>query len=159
VTTAHPPDPPPAGEPPVAERRGFFFWVGLVVGWGLIVFALHGLLTEHGTNPPALFRLLIGLNVVNDALVVPLLVVLALVVRRVVPRFAIVAVDVGLIASAVVLLYAYPLLGDWTRTTRAGDSRLPWDYAHNVAVVLAAIWFVCALLALLSWRRGRSNAR
>jgi hypothetical protein len=122
------------------------------------VFGLHGLLSAPGTNPPATFRLLIGLNVVNDALVVPLVVALAFLARRWLPRWSVVPVDVGLIASAVVTLYAYPLVGGWGHTARAGPSRLPWDYAHNLAVVVGGIWVLCALWALWSWRRTRSSA-
>jgi hypothetical protein len=138
--------------------HGVFFWICLILGWAVIVFALHGLIADaNQTNPGALFRILVGLNIVNDALVAPLLVAVAFLGRRVVPRWAVVPLDIGLITSAVVLLYAYPLLGDWGRTARAGYSRLPWDYAQNVGVVLGAIWFVCALMALWSWRRSRST--
>jgi len=137
------------------ELHGPFFWICLVVGWAVIVFGLHGLIANADqTHPPALARLLIGLNIVNDALVAPLLVALAVLSRRLLPRWALVPVQIGLITSAVVLLYAFPLFGDWGRTARAGYSRLPWDYAHNVAVVLGAIWLVCGVLALWSWRRS-----
>jgi hypothetical protein len=162
TTTADtaPPPRPPESEPPAAEAtthdHGAFFWACLVVGWAVIVFGLHGILSNRD-NPPALFRLLIGLNIVNDALVAPVLVVVAVAVRRVVPRWALVPVEVGLIATATLCLYAYPLVGGFGKSVRAGSSRLPWNYAHNLLVVLAAVWVVCALMALWSWRRTSSN--
>jgi len=142
----------------VAHEGGPLLWTCLVVGWAVIVFGLHGLLSNKGTNPPDTFRLLIGLNIVNDALVVPLILAVAVVVRRIVPRWLLVPVDVGLITSAVVVLYAYPLVGSWGKGVRAGSSRLPFDYAHSLAMVLGAIWVVCALMALWSWRRSRSTS-
>jgi len=130
----------------------------LIVGWAVIVFALHGMISDRASNPPDLFRLLIGLNVVNDALVIPVVLAISLLVRRVLPRWAILPVQVGLFASAVVVLYAYPLLGGWGHTARAGPSRLPHDYADSLAWVLGAIWLVCALLATAAWLRQRRRA-
>ena len=127
----------------------------LIVGWAVIVFALNGMISEPASDPPNLFRLLIGLNVVNDAFVIPIVLAISLLVRRVLPRWAILPAQVGLFASAVVVLYAYPLLGGWAHTARAGPSRLPHDYAYSVVWVLGAIWLVCALLAVAArrWRR------
>lgn len=130
----------------------------LIVGWAVIVFALRGMISEPAANPPGLFRLLVGLNVVNDALVIPIVLAISLLVRRVLPRWAILPMQIGLFASAVVVLYAYPLLGGWTHTARAGPSRLPHDYAYSLAWVLGAIWLVCALLALAAWLRRRGPA-
>jgi hypothetical protein len=147
---------PPAGPDAVPRRRPHPAQVAcLIVGWAVIVFALHGMISEPASNPPGLFRLLIGLNVVNDALVIPIVLSISLLVRRVLPRWAILPVQVGLFASAVVVLYAYPLLGGWSHTARAGPSRLPHDYAYSLVWVLGAIWLVCALLALAArrWRR------
>ncbi len=132
----------------------------LVVGWAVIVFALHGMISEPSANPPNLFRLLIGLNVVNDAIVIPIVLVISLLVRRVLPRWAIVPVQIGLFASAVVVLYAYPLLGGWGHTARAGPSRLPHDYADSLAVVLGIIWLLCALgaFAARQWRHRPASS-
>ena len=152
---------PPAEPPHVAQHRPHVAQVAcLVVGWAVIVFALHGMISEPSANPPNLFRLLIGLNVVNDAIVIPIVLVISLLVRRVLPRWALVPVQIGLFASAVVVLYAYPLLGGWGHTARAGPSRLPHDYAGSLAVVLGTIWLVCALgaLATRQWRRRTASS-
>ena len=152
----------PTAEPPrEAPHRPHLAQVAcLVVGWAVIVFALHGMISEPSANPPNLFRLLIGLNVVNDAIVIPIVLVISLLVRRVLPRWALVPVQIGLFASAVVVLYAYPLLGGWGHTARAGPSRLPHDYADSLAVVLGTIWVVCALgaLAARQWRHRPASS-
>jgi hypothetical protein len=131
----------------------------LILGWAVIVFALHGMISEPAANPSNLFRLLIGLNIVNDALVIPVVLAISLLVRRVLPRWAILPVQVGLFASAVVVLYAYPLLGGWGHTARAGPSRLPHDYAYSLLWVLGAVWLVCALgaIAARQWRRRSTS--
>ncbi len=141
-----------------SENPGPLMWASLVLGWAVIIFALHGMISNSsGSNPPALFRILIGLNLVNDLLIAPVLVVAAVLCRRLLPRWLLVPVDVGLIITAVVVLYSYPLIGSWGKTQRAGASRLPWNYAHNVALVLVLIWAACALGALWSWIRTRSQ--
>ena len=152
---------PPAEGPQGVHHRPHVAQVAcLLLGWAVIVFALHGMISEPSANPPNLFRLLIGLNVVNDAIVIPIVLVISLLVRRVLPRWALVPVQIGLFASAVVVLYAYPLLGGWTHTARAGPSRLPHDYAGSLAVVLGTIWLVCALgaLATRQWRHRPTSS-
>ncbi len=129
--------------------------VTLVVGWAVIVFALHGMVADPSANAPHLFRLLIGLNLVNDAIVVPAVIVLALLVRRWLAPWLVLPVQVGLIVSAVVTLYAVPLVGSWGKSAQAGPSRLPFNYAHNLIGVLAVIWLACTVLAL--WRRRRAR--
>lgn len=144
-------------EPSVQEPTNRpLLYAGLVVGWAGIAFGIYGLLSHAGPAKPVdTARTLIVLNVVNDAVVVPVLLGGAILARRVLPSWAVAGTQVGLIASAVVLLFAYPLLGDWARTARAGYSRLPWNYAHNVGMVLGAIWFVAALIIVWTrWRRA-----
>jgi hypothetical protein len=148
-----------AGQATVVERAqdpGPLFWLTLAVGWGVIAFGVHGMASNwSGSNPPVVLRTIVGLNVVNDALVVPAVLLVAVACRRVLARWLVVPVDVGLILTAVVVVYSYPLVGSWGKSARAGTSRLPWNYAHNLAVVVGVIWAACALLALWSWNRSR----
>jgi hypothetical protein len=140
------------------ENPGLFMWSALVFGWAVVIFGLHGILSNsESSNPEALFRILIGLNLINDVLIAPVLIALAVVLRRLLPRWLLVPVDVGLILTAVVTLYAYPLVGSWGKTARAGASRLPWNYAHNLALVLLVVWASCALGAVVSWQRTRTK--
>jgi fatty acid desaturase len=153
-TQTHPGTPTnPEAQGHEPARQGPLFWTCLLAGWGVLAFGLVGLLLHPESSPPALFRLLVGLNVANVALVAPAIVVVAALVRRAVPRWAVAPVGVGLIATAVVVVYAYPLVGGFDRTARAGSSRLPLNYTHSLAMVLGAIWFVCAAMALWAWRR------
>lgn len=157
VTAAGTPD--GAGAPPeAATRRGPLWWSCLVVGWAVVVFGVHGLVSNwSGSNPPAVLVTAVGLNVVNDALVVPGVLLVGVACRRLLPRWLLLPVQVALIVTAVVVLYAYPLVGSWGKSARAGSSLLPWNYAHNLGIVVGGIWLVCAALALWSWTRARAR--
>ena len=72
-----------------AQNPGPLFWFTLTAGWAVIVFGIHGLISNwSGSNPPAVLRTVIGLNVVNDALVVPVVLGLAATCRRLPPVLA-----------------------------------------------------------------------
>ena len=111
---------------------------------------------DHGSqaNPLKVFRLLIGLNIFNDAILVPVVLGLALAVHRWAPRWLLAPAQVWLIISGVVSLYAYPLVGDFGRKP-SQPSELPFNYSHNLLIVLGCITLFCAGLALRSWRRER----
>ncbi len=139
-----------------AQNPGPLFWLTLGLGWGIIGFGIHGIVSNWAAaNPPVVLRTVVGLNVLNDALVAPALVAVAFACRRLLPRWSLVAVQIGLIVTAVVVLYSYPLVGSWGKSTRSGTSRLPWNYAHNLEIVLVVIWMACALLAAWSWHQSR----
>ena len=141
-----------------APRRPYYY-VFLVAGWGLIGYALTEMvLHASSANPPQLFILLVGLNVVNDLVVVPVTIGLALLARRLCPPWLLAPVQLGLIVTAAVLVYAAPIVGGFGRSAAAGASRLPWNYTQNVAVVLGVVWGVVVLLAVWSWRRRARSA-
>lgn len=137
------------------DRHGIGFWIGLAVGWVAIIIGLFGIF-DHGSqaNPFKVFRLLIGLNIFNDAVVVPVVLALALAVRRWAPSWLLVPAQVWLILCGVVSLYAYPLVGDFGRKP-SQPSELPFNYSHNLFIVLGCISLLCAGLAVRSWRRQR----
>lgn len=148
-----------AGPPPGRVRPSAFSVVCLVAGWAVIVFAIHGMVADPSANPPHLFRLLVELNVLNDAIAVPVIIALAVVARRWLPVWLLLPVQAGLVVSAVVALYAVPLVGGWGKSAAAGPSRLPFDYAHNLAGVLVIVWLICGLWALWRWRRPGAARR
>jgi hypothetical protein len=147
----------PAAPDSAETRHGPGYYAAMAVGFALIGFALDSLLSTAGANPFPIFRLLVGLNVVNDALVLPSAAAVGLLVGRFVPRWLKLPVQAGLITSAVVCIYAFPLVASYGKTLRAGPSRLPWNYAHNLTVVLGAIWTACTVVAAISWWRTRPS--
>ena len=139
------------------QDHGPLFWIGLVLGWTAIVIGLFGVLDHSSSaNPFKVFRLLIGLNVVNDAVVVPILLLLAVVVHRWAPPWLVMPAEVWFIVSGVVVLYAYPLVGDFGRS-KVNPSQLPFDYAHDLLIVLGCITVLCGAMAFRAWRHDRIN--
>jgi hypothetical protein len=136
------------------EDSGALFWVLAAIGWTAIGIGLFGVFDHPGSaNAFKVFRLLIGLNVVNDAVVIPTLLLLAFAVRRVAPRWLIMPLQVWFIVAGAVTVYAYPMVGDFGRS-KVNSSILPHNYAHNLLIVLGCITVFSALLAWRSWRRA-----
>ena len=137
------------------QRPRASFWIGLVVGWTAIVIGLFGVL-DHPRSAGAfkVLRLLIGINIVNDALVVPAILLLGFVVRRWMPRWLLIPAQVWLIISGLVTLYAYPLVRSYGKS-KTNPSQLPFNYSHNLLIVLGCITLLCLGLALRSWKRDR----
>lgn len=140
------------------EDHGVVFWIGLALGWVAIIIGVFGIF-DHGAqaNPFKVFRLLVGLNIFNDAVVVPLVLGLAFVLRRWAPRWLLVPAQVWLIIAGVVSLYSYPLVGDFGRKP-SQPSELPFNYAHNLLIVLGCLTVFCAGLAVRSWRHQRRTS-
>jgi len=132
------------------------FWVALAGGWSMIGFGIHGIVDRVGgrTNPFGLARLFIGLNVIHDAVVAPLVIVAGVVLGPVLPRRARPVVQGAVIVSAVVALYAYPLVRGYGRIAES-PSVLPLNYGHGLAVVLAAIWAVALVIMAVRWAAAR----
>jgi hypothetical protein len=125
---------------PAREPRSRLFWPGVVIGWALMAFAVRGLLHAHrSTNPQATVRLLVGLDIVHDFVLVPVVLLVGLALKRVVPPRVRAPLTVGLVVSGVVTLYAYPFVRGFGRSA-ATPSRLPNNYATGLATVLAAVW-------------------
>jgi hypothetical protein len=137
------------------EDSGKAFWALAAIGWTVIGIGLFGVFDHPGTaNAFKVFRLLIGLNIVNDAVVIPTFLVLAFTFRRLAPRWLILPMQVWFIMAGAVSVYAYPMVGDFGRS-KGNPSILPHNYAHSLLIVLGCITAFSALLAWRSWRRAR----
>jgi hypothetical protein len=146
---------PGTTETATSEEGGAVFWIGVAIGWTVIGVGLFGVFDHPGSaNAFKVFRLLVGLNVVNDAVVIPTLLLLAFAVRRLAPRWLIMPAQVWFIMAGAVTVYAYPMVGDFGRS-KVNPSILPHNYAHNLLIVLGCITAFSALLAWRSWRRAR----
>lgn len=157
--TSTPNDPGPGTtETATSEEGGAVFWIGVAIGWTVIGIGLFGVFDHPGSaNAFKVFRLLVGLNVVNDAVVIPTLLLLAFAVRRLAPRWLIVPMQVWFIMTGAVSVYAYPMVGDFGKS-KVNRSILPHNYAHNLLIVLGCITAFSALLAWWSWRRTRLSS-
>ncbi|HEY8555963.1 MAG TPA: hypothetical protein VIM97_01275 [Actinomycetes bacterium] len=138
-----------------SSRRGLL--VGLALGAPVMAYGVRGALVDASdTHPAELARWVVGLAVVNDALVVPAAMVVGLVARRWAPDRAWPAVRAGLLASAVLGAVAWPLVRGFGADP-ANPSLFPRDYGAGLAVALAAVWAAVLVAVLVARRRGRAG--
>lgn len=155
LDTARDPATGPAGPGPVPQRYGASFWIGLALGWAIMAYALRGVFDEYGnTNPPQLVRWVIGAAVLHDLLLAPVVTALAVVLAKVLPRWARGPVIGALALSALVAVFSVPLVRTFGRR-ELNSSTLPLDYGRNVVIVIVGIWLVAAVMVVVRGIRGR----
>ena len=146
----------PPASPHGAHKVGAGFWVSAALGWAVIGVGLRGIFEKHvDTRPGQLARFVLGGALVHDLFVAPLVILAAVLVARTVPGRTRPFVQAALVVSAVVALFAYPLVRGYGLATNNPTS-LPHNYAVNLLLVLGVGWAVAAALTL---RRVRAEAR
>ena len=141
-------------EPERRERRGPLFWVTAAAGWAVILgVGLRGILGHRiDTRPAQLARFVVGGALIHDLFVAPVVILLGALLLKVVRGRARAPVQAALVVSAVVALYAYPLVRAYGLNTHNPTS-LPHNYAWNLALVLAVVW-AAAGVAIVVRRRS-----
>ncbi len=135
-------------EPPRWSGR----WVLYALGTAAIAWGLYGIHRDAVFTAPANWlAFFVGSALVHDALLAPVVALVAVVlVRRVPPPYRSL-VQGGLFVTAAVTLVALPFVAGFGR--RADNpSVLPLPYGRNLLVVLGLVWLGVAALALLRWR-------
>lgn len=137
---------------------GRLFWAGAAAGWAVMGAGVWGLVAEADrTRPADAARFALGLVVVHDLVLAPLVVLVGWGVARLVPPGARGPVQAALVVSAVVLLFAAPFVRGYGRVS-TNPSILPRHYGRGTAVVVAAVWGAAgAVLARRWWRRRRAG--
>lgn len=144
------------GEPsPRSPRQAAVFWITAALGWGVIAWGVAGAVRHHvDTRPADLVRFVVGGILLHDLVVVPLALVTAYALGRVVPAPWRRWVQAALIVAAPLALFAYPQLRGYGRIP-GNPTALPHDYAANLALVVAAVVAVCAVAAVVGALRRR----
>ena len=134
---------------------GPLFWIGVFVGWAVMAFGVWGLLDDSAaTNPRAVGRLFIQGALLHDLILAPLVCGAGLLLARLLKPPYRAIVGCGMIASAIVALYAFPFVRGYGRSPTM-PSALPLNYGRGLAVILAVIWLV--VMALSVWARRRAR--
>jgi hypothetical protein len=124
------------------SRRGLL--IGLVLGVPVMAYAVRGALVDAAdTHPPELARWIVGLALVHDLVLVPLVLAVGVALRRRVPPRAWPAVRAALVTSAVLVAVGWPFVGGFGRSPGL-PSLLPRDYATGLVLALVAVWLVAA---------------
>jgi hypothetical protein len=142
-------------EPPAGWR----WWTGLSVGGAVGLFGLAGLLRDATKTMPLVWLTwLVGLLVVHDFVLAPLVHLTGRRLRDPTPESWRWPLQLGLITSGVLVLASVPVLVGVGRRTQPGNaSVLPGNYPFALAGVLTVMWL--AILALGSWRSTRWRRR
>ena len=149
----------PPASPHGAHKVGAGFWVSAAVGWAVIGVGLRGIFEKHvDTRPGQLARFVVGGALLHDLLVAPLVILAAVLLARTVPGRARPFVQAAVVVSAVVALFAYPLVRAYGLATNNPTS-LPHNYGANLLIVLGVVWAGAAVLALRRLRGTRHPAR
>ncbi len=140
------------------DRPGPAFWIGLVIGGAVMAFGIRGVfMNSHATDPVVLVQWVVGADLVHDLIVAPVAIAVGWAVTRVVPLVAKVPVQLGLVATGVVLVVGWaPLRGYGRATVPDNPSVQPLDYSTAVLTVLAAVWIVVAVWITVRLIRAKS---
>lgn len=137
---------------------GWRWWAGLAVGGAVGLFGLAGLLADAARTMPLVWlRWLVGLLLVHDLVLAPLVQVAGRRLRDRAPEAWRWPLQLGLVTSGVLVLASVPLLAGVGRRAQPGnDSVLPGDYPRALAGVLAVVWLAVLALGVAARRRRRA---
>jgi hypothetical protein len=130
---------------------GWRWWIGLTIGGAVGLFGLGGLLTDAAKTMPVVWlKWLVGLLLVHDIVLAPLVHLAGRGLRDRAPEAWRWPLQLGLVTSGVLVVASVPVLVGVGRRTQPGNvSVLPGDYPLALAGVLAVVWL--GVLALGIW--------
>ena len=139
------------------EPGGGGFWIGALIGFGIMGFGLRGLLdAAPATRPTQVLVGSLGLDLLHDALIAPVACAAGVMLARFLPRRLIAPVRAGLFASAAVIIVGWAALRGYGRANVSDNSTVdPLNYGNAVLVVLAIVWCGVSLWAAFAWFRSR----
>ncbi|HEY4332314.1 MAG TPA: hypothetical protein VGM78_07085 [Ilumatobacteraceae bacterium] len=126
-------------------RRGWWFIPCFVIGWAIIVYgAMQALDNPLDSHPFALAVHVVTFDLGNDLLLVPASLIVIWLIGKLIPRVARGPVKVGLVMTAMFVIYSYPLIRRWGRRP-TNSSTPPLAYGPNLAIVLGVVWLGAAV--------------
>ena len=136
---------------------GWRWWIGLTIGGAIGLFGLGGLLTDAAKTMPVVWlKWLVGLLLVHDIVLAPLVHLAGRGLRDRAPEAWRWPLQLGLVTSGVLVLASVPVLVGVGRRTQPGNaSVLPGDYPLALAGVLAVVWLGVLALGICGVVRHR----
>ena len=135
-----------------AERLRF--WISAAIGWAVIGWGVMGIFANSlDTRPSNLAKFVVGGALLHDLLVAPVAVLVGVLIARAVPPRARGPVQAALAVSAIVAVFAYPLVRGYGLAANNPTS-LPYNYGRNLVVVLGVVWAVTAVAVALRLKRS-----
>jgi hypothetical protein len=127
-----------------------------LVGAGMIFIGLKGIIHNDRMyeNPIYWAKLFVGPAVAHDVIFVPIVSVGGFLLARFIsPRYR-PAIQVGLFASFILTLIAWPGLRQYSMV-KDNASANPLNYAHGLLICLAVVWGVVAVFLAFRFRQAR----
>jgi len=141
-----------------SSEYGRAFWASVVIGGAVMAFAVRGALVDLPLSSFGSWgKWLIGLDLVNDFAVLPVVALIGLGLARLPLGRSRAPVQAGLFASAIVLVIVWPCLVGLSASDN--PTIQPLDYTTATLIVLAVVWALVGLWALVRQLRGRSPQR
>lgn len=120
--------------------------VGAVIGVPILAFGIWGLLHDSDmTHPPDFAVWFVGVNVVADLVLLPVLIGAGFVLTRPLPTWAQPTVRLGVAVSAVLTLVAWPVIGGFGDDPTT-PSLLPRDELAGLLSYLGVVWASVAVV-------------
>lgn len=134
------------------------FWPAVIVGWGIIAVGIVGVLGEGRDVPPfQLASWIVGLALLHDLVLVPIVVAVGFGLGRLLPPPWRSVAGGALVVAGPVVLFAWPYVQRWGISS-SNPSIQPRDYTHGLVVVLAVIAAASVLAAVtLVVQRARTH--
>ena len=128
------------------------FWITAAVGWAVIGWGVFGIFSNSlDTRPANLAKFVVGGALLHDLLIAPVVIVAGVLLARSVPARARGPVQAALAVSAIVALFAWPLVRAYGLAANNPTS-LPHNYGRNLLVILGVVWAVAVGAILLKFR-------
>jgi hypothetical protein len=142
---------------PEIPTGGALFWIGAVIGIGVMAFGVKGLLdAAPSTQPNQVGLSLLGLDLLHDLIVAPIVCLVGLLLTRLLPDRVRAPVRAGLFASAIVTLVGWAALRGYGHDQVPDNPTVdPLNYATAVLTVLAVVWVAVIAWAGSAWWLGR----
>ncbi len=122
----------------------------LLVGWAIIGFgATRALGDARDAHPFALLVHIVTFDLLHDVVVAPALFAGAWLIGKVLPPVSRGPVRAAAAASAMFVLFSYPLVRRWGQRP-TNPSTLPLDYGRNLTIVLIVVWSLAGIVIV--WR-------
>jgi hypothetical protein len=148
---------PPASGAAASSRHGIAFWIAAVIGLGIMAYGGVGLLdAAPATRPGQVGVGLVGLDLLHDAVVAPLVCLAGWWIVRPAPRWLRRPLRWGLLATVMLVLVGWPALRGYGRDRVPDNATVdPLHYGTALATVLLVVWATVGIWTLASWLRRR----
>ena len=151
-------DPEPARIAGAERVGGAAFWIGLVVGWAVIIGGVRVGMHDREVKPTLLVKWLAGGLILHDAVWLPLVAIAGALatfaIRRRVPASMVWAA----MTSVVLTLIAWPFVRGYGRRADV-PSALQRNYAHGLIAYIAVTWAIALVALAVDVRRRRRVMR